>query len=109
MTDQHMTAGSSARFFRARWHGLVSLDRLFWVDMVLVATALNIVTSFAAILVLGLKGPTWASILVYLSPLPYNIFLVVAVWRTTERMPATLTTGWMRTGSLLWLLVATLI
>jgi F0F1-type ATP synthase assembly protein I len=109
MTDQDFLANDAAGFFRARWLGAVSLDRLFWFDMIVVGTVINIVTSFAALIVLGLKWPVWASIMVYLTPLPYNLFLVFAVWRTAEQLADQRTASYARTGALLWLVIATLI
>ncbi len=98
----------AAGFFRSRLRGGVSLNRLVWLDMVLVGTTINLATSFAALVVLGLKWPLWASVAVYLSPLPYNLFLVAAVWRTAERLePGHRALA--RTAAFAWLVVATLI
>jgi hypothetical protein len=109
MTDQELLANDGAGFFRARWLGAVSLDRLFWFDMIVVGTAINLVTSFAALIVLGLKWPVWASIAVYLAPLPYNLFLVFAVWRAAENLADPRLASYARTGALLWLVIASLI
>ncbi|MGE0500948.1 MAG: hypothetical protein AB7I79_04725 [Rhizobiaceae bacterium] len=95
-------------FFRSRLDGAVPLDRLFWLDMALVGTLINLATSFAALVALGLKWPAWAWIAVYLSPLPYNLFLVMAVWRTSaSAAPGVAATA--RAGALAWLIIATLI
>ena len=99
---------SDAGYFRSRLRGDVSLERLFWIDMIILGTALNLTTSFAALVVLGLKWPTWAWVAVYLSPLPYNLFLVAALWRTSERSQPGYRTV-VRTASFAWLVVATLI
>lgn len=95
-------------FFAARWRGEVSLDRLFFVDMLLVGTAINVVAAFVSLLIFGLKLPVWAAVAAYLAPLPYNIFLVLAVWRTTER-PGTRAAFGYRLGALAWLAASVII
>lgn len=95
-------------FFAARWRGAVALDRLFWIDMVLVATLLNIAAAFASVLLFGFKLPAWLAVAVYLSPLPYNVFLALAVWRTAERAAPPSATGY-RLGALVWLAASLLV
>ena len=108
MADQPDPAKTAGGFFRSRWLGTVPIERLFWMDMIVVGTAINIATSFAALVVLGLKWPVWASIVVYLAPLPYNLFLVAAIWRTVDRSHAR-TAGVVRSAALAWIVIATLI
>ncbi|TIS02853.1 MAG: hypothetical protein E5X13_08475 [Mesorhizobium sp.] len=73
-----------AGFLRSRWQGNVPLDRLFWRDMLLAGTAINIASSGLALVLLGLKLPLWLVLTVHFLPAPYNIFLALAVWRTAE-------------------------
>ncbi|TRC85167.1 hypothetical protein FJV80_17115 [Mesorhizobium sp. WSM4310] len=72
-------------FFRTRWRGEAPLDRLFWRDMLLVGTILSIASSALALILLGLKLPLWLVLVVHFLPVPYNIFLTIAVWRTVEK------------------------
>lgn len=92
-------------FFASRWRGEASIDRLFWLDMALVGTLINVAAAFVAILLFGLKLPAWLAAAAFLAPLPYNIFLVMAVWRTTERLPARAASGY-RMAALAWLALA---
>ncbi|MEO9339467.1 hypothetical protein ABFT80_18780 [Mesorhizobium sp. SB112] len=69
-------------FFGLRWHGFVPLKTLFWRDMVLIGSALNIATTVASLLALGFKAPLWVALVMFFSPTPYNIFLCFSVWRT---------------------------
>jgi len=97
-----------AGFFAARWRGEVPLSRLFWRDMVVVGSAINTVTTIAALGVLGLKAPAAAALAVHFAPLPYNLFLFLAVWRTSEK--ARLATAWAaQLGAAAWLILATVI
>lgn len=108
MAGQAHAGAVGGGFFAARWHGAVSLDRLFFFDMLLVATALNLVTAFASLMALGLKAPAWVAVAIYLAPLPYNVFLVLCVWRATERSAVTSASAY-RLAALCWLVIATII
>jgi hypothetical protein len=95
-------------FFTARWRGLVAADRVFWVDMWLAGTGINLVTTFLSLVVLGLKFPLWASLAVFFAPVPWNVFLTVAVWRAceTQRPRAG---SFYKLGAIAWLVLATTI
>ncbi|MCA0033845.1 hypothetical protein [Mesorhizobium sp. B263B2A] len=97
-----------ADFFRSRWLGQVPLDRLFWRDMLLVGTLINMASSALALVLLGLKLPLWLVLAVHFAPVPYNIFLTWAVWRTAEKSggaKASLT----MLGSALWLIATVVV
>jgi hypothetical protein len=95
-------------FFASRWRGEAPLDRLFWRDMVLVGTVLNLLTTAAAILLLGLKLSMAIVLAVHFSPVPYNLFLFAAVWRTADAA-GNARAAFFRSGALLWLVAATII
>jgi len=92
-------------FFAARWRGDVSLSRLFWRDMVVVGTAVNMAATVAALAVLAMEGSTAAALAAHLAALPYSLFLFLAVWRTAEKtMPSS---AWLaQLGAAAWLLLA---
>ncbi|RWL82605.1 MAG: hypothetical protein EOR68_21970 [Mesorhizobium sp.] len=90
-------------FFRTRWRGEAPLDRLFWRDMLLVATILSIASSALALILLGLKLPLWLVLAVHFLPVLYNIFLTIAVWRTAEKSGG-FKAQLMMLGSALWLI-----
>lgn len=90
-------------FFRMRWRREVLLDRLFWRDMLLVGTILNVASSALALTLLGLKLPLGLVLAVHFLPVPYNIFLTIAVWRTAEKSGG-LKAQLMMLGSALWLI-----
>jgi hypothetical protein len=77
-----MAGNAATSFFTARWRREVPLDRLLWVDMILVGSAINLVTTFVALMMLGFKAPTVVAIATHFAALPYNAFLFAAVWRT---------------------------
>lgn len=100
--------GVARSFFRSRWDGQVRLDRLFWRDMVLVGTAINVASSVAALILLGLKMPLGLVLAVHFAPVPYNIFLTSAVWRTAERTGGAKASLAML-GSALWLIATVVV
>ncbi|ANN56402.1 hypothetical protein BFX40_02130 [Mesorhizobium sp. SEMIA 3007] len=94
-------------FFRSRWLGQVPIDRLFWRDMLLVGTGISIASSVVALILLGLKMPLGLVLAVHFAPVPYNIFLTIAVWRTAEKSGAK--ASLMLLGSALWLIATVVI
>jgi hypothetical protein len=99
---------SSGGFFASRWHGAAPIDRLFWTDMIIVGTLVNVAAAFGAVMLLGLKLPAWIAVAAYLAPLPYNVFLVLAVWRATEGLAGGAASGY-RAGALVWLALAIIV
>ena len=57
------------RFFTPRWQGRIGWRTLFWRDLLLIGTGLNL---------------PWV-VLVHLLPLPYNLFIVSAIWSAPNR------------------------
>jgi hypothetical protein len=93
-------------FVLSRWHGQVPLGTVFWRDMLLAGTALNIVTSPTTILLIALDQGTVIAVAVHFSPLPWNVFLFVSVWRSAEyagQFDALVA----RSGAAVWFLAAT--
>ena len=95
-------------FFSRRWRWQVPLGTLFWRDMVVVGSGINLVTAFVALMALGMKAGLGITILIFHAPLPYNIFLVASVWRTADITdPKTASSA--RFGAVVWLAAATLL
>lgn len=73
------------RYFARRWRADVPLATLWWRDMLVVGTAINLLASFAALMLAaqGVElGIAWA---VHLAPLPYNLFLLASLLRHPDR------------------------
>lgn len=69
----------------ARWHGLVGWRTLFWRDLLLVGTSLNLIMTGSALALLSQDVPLHWVLLTHLLPLPYNLFIVSALWRAPQR------------------------
>lgn len=90
-------------FLLSRWRGEAQLETVFLRDMLLVGTVVT-VAALAAAHGLPAAGvpPGLAALAVFL-PLPWNIFLYLAVWRSADRDdgPAGLTA---KTIGTMWLI-----
>ena len=73
-------------YFASRWAGLVPLHLLLIRDMLILATAVNIVTTIASLVLLGADAPPVIAIAVFLLPLPYNLFIFLCVWRSAGQL-----------------------
>lgn len=67
------------------WRGDMPLGHVFWHYAVVYGLLVNLVTS-ALFAVLLINDAPWAVLAIaYLLPLPYNLAVAVAVWRSAER------------------------
>lgn len=74
-------------FFASRWYSVVDLRVLLWRDVLFVGTLINLVSAFAAMIMLTQKFAAIWALSVFLAPVPYNIFLLLSVWRSKEYTP----------------------
>ena len=91
------------RAVRRRWHGEVPAAAVFWRDMVVVGSLVNLGASIAALMLAAAGAPLAVAALVHFAPLPYNTFLLVALWRLPFRGPL------LRTLGLVWWAAACLL
>ena len=95
-------------FFIRRWRRQTPLGLLFWRDMIVFGSALNLVAAFAGLMTLGFKADLLVAMLVFHAPLPYNFFIVGAIWRTADLVDAAKASS-ARLGAATWLVVMTII
>jgi hypothetical protein len=95
-------------FFVRRWRRQVPLGLLFWRDMIVIGSALNLASAFAGLMALGFKADLLVAMLVFHAPLPFNIFIVAAIWRTADLVEAAKASS-ARAGAVLWLVAATVL
>ena len=67
------------------WRGEVGLAQTFWEYAILYGTLVNLITTGASFAVIASDGPAWIALALFLLPIPYNAFVVVAVWRSAAR------------------------
>ena len=80
-----MKAGIGGNVFTRRWRGQVPLSTLLWRDMLNIGTALNVVATFAALMLVARGTHSALVAAVHFAPLPYNVFLCTAIWRSPGR------------------------
>lgn len=64
------------------WHGRVPLARAFWEFAIIYGSITNIVTTLAAFALFANDFHPALGLSVFFLPLPYNLLMVVAVWRS---------------------------
>ena len=72
-------------FLQSRWRGAAPLEAVFLRDTLLVGTAINIAAAVAAYLMREAEMPEALALLVRLAPVPWSLFLALAVWRCADR------------------------
>ncbi|WP_395058462.1 hypothetical protein [Polaromonas sp.] len=90
-------------FFSRRWHGQVPLRLLFWRDMLLVGTGINLAAAFVVLMLMAQGVSLGLAIALHFSLVPYNLFLTLAVWRSRQGTLA------MTLVAVLWLVFFTLV
>lgn len=90
-------------FFGRRWRGEVALQRLFWRDILVVGTSVNLLASFAALMLAAQHVATMTVVATHFAPLPYNVFLFAALWRMPQRSLG------VSLAALTWLVLMTLL
>lgn len=92
----------TAGFIGSRWRGETSPAVLYWRDMLTIGSVINLFTGFAALMLAAQGVDLLIAALVHFAMLPYNVFLVAALWRTPR---CTKSMAW---TSVVWLVVMTL-
>lgn len=72
-------------FIAQRWHGLVGWRTLFWRDLLVVGTSLNLLMTGLALALLSQDAPIQWVLLAHLLPLPYNLLIVSSIWSAPQR------------------------
>ncbi len=72
------------------------LSRVLWLDMIGIGTFINLLGSLAALILLSQKLDPRIAVALHFAPLPYNLFLTMAVWRSPQRTAfmGALTAAW---------------
>ena len=70
---------------KSLWAGDVPLPETFWWYAVTCGVLANIVTSGLFLILIIEDVTPWWLVPAFLLPVPYNIFVIVAVWRSAEK------------------------
>ena len=101
------TARARGSSLRRLWGGRLPLGTAFWWYAIVWGTALNVAATLLALALLAADLPAVLAVAVGALPIPYNLVVLVAVWRSAAayqgpRLRADLA----RILSLLWALAA---
>jgi hypothetical protein len=65
--------------------GGLPLGRAFWVWGILGGALVNLFATLAAVVLVTAELPPWLAALAFAAPIPWNILLLVGVWRSAQR------------------------
>ena len=89
---------------RCRLAGDVPLGEALYRDMLAVGSMVNIAIGLAAFAMIAADFPIWLPIIVFLSPQPYNIILLISVIRSASRSPGR-GTDLVKAAAIVWFVV----
>lgn len=91
------------------WRGELRLPRAFWDYAIIYGSLLNLFTTLAALAALASGLPGAPVLAIFLLPAPYNILVVVGVWRSAARYDGPpVWANLSRIAVVVWAIVATL-
>ena len=67
------------------WRGRLPLGRAFWLWGILGGGVVSLFSTLLALALLAAEAPAWLAMLVFAAHIPWNLVLLVGVWRSTER------------------------
>jgi hypothetical protein len=97
-------------FVQDIWTGRLPLARIFWEYAIGYGTVLNLLATLAAFAAFSRNWPEAIGLVLFFLPAPYNLMMVVGVWRSAQHYsgPAIWPTL-ARARSLVWAAAATFI
>lgn len=98
------------RALRRLWAGEVPLARAFWEYAVVYGFVLNLFTTIASFALLTTDAPAAFGLAAFFLPMPYNLFVLVVVWRAAGRYGGPRHwASFARVAVVLWVLLVTLV
>ena len=67
------------------WNGRISMSRVFWEYAICFGTVLNLLTTIASFALVAGNYPGWLAVAVFFLATPYNLLMIIAVWRSAVR------------------------
>lgn len=67
------------------WNGELPLARAFWRWGILGGAVVGLFSSALALTLVAADAPGWLALLVFAAHIPWNLVLLVGVWRSAER------------------------
>ena len=73
-------------FILSRLRGDAPLHTVFWRDMVVIGTGVNVLCTAAAFILLVAEAPWPWPLIAHMLPQPWNLFVFFAVWRSASQI-----------------------
>ncbi len=89
-------------YFSKRWQAQVAFGDLFWKDLIVCGTLVNLLITFFGLMLIAQGYPSSWAVMMHFLVLPYNIFLVLAVLRWPEAKM------WFKTSAGAWFVLTSL-
>jgi hypothetical protein len=67
------------------WRGNLPLGRAFWLWGMLGGGIVSLFSTLLALALLAAGAPAWLAMVAFAAHIPWNLMLLVGVWRSTER------------------------
>jgi hypothetical protein len=68
------------------WRGDIPLARAFWLWGILGGGIVSLASTLLALAVLAGGAPGWLSVAVFAAHIPWNLVLLIGVWRSSDRV-----------------------
>jgi hypothetical protein len=92
------------------WRGGLPLERAFWLWGILGGGIVSLFATLLALMLLAAGAPAWLAVLVFAVHTPWNLVLLVGVWRSAGRPGVSRATANLaRLVILLWVVVLILV
>jgi hypothetical protein len=88
------------------WRGGLPLGRAFWFWGILGGGVVSLLTTVLALTLITAGAPAWLAALVLAAHIPWNLILLLGVWRSAERPEVNRDTAWLaRLAIVVWVIV----
>jgi hypothetical protein len=74
-----------AEKLKSLWTGEIPLPEVFWQYAVVYGLLVNFVATSLSLVLAVAGASVWIYVAVFFLPTPYNVLMIVAVWRSAER------------------------
>jgi hypothetical protein len=74
-----------AAYVMSLWRGELPLGRVFWTDMLIIGTVVNVAATIIALLLFVSGAPIALGVVAHFATVPYNLLLLLGVWHAAQR------------------------
>jgi hypothetical protein len=91
------------------WHGRIPLSRAFWEYAIIYGSVAALITTLLSLAAFANGWPVALGLAIHFLTTPYNLFMIVAVWRSASRYQGAPVWAMLARGLIIvWAIIATL-